>query len=100
MDKKQEKVINKTKQAGGNFALFAFASGFGCRARGKSKMCKMRDSQNAIGEKVRWGKNLNFYVGWCLGLFYLQPVICQPSMNCLKSQSQKSFFLLFYSACA
>jgi hypothetical protein len=53
---------------GGRFGSFGFASVLAC-GRGQNQMCQMWDSQNAIGEKVRWGKNLNICVGLSVGIF-------------------------------
>jgi len=57
------------------------------------QMCAMCDSQNAFGEKVRWGKNLNFWVGLSVGNFHFQSVFV------LSSCSEMSVVSLSFPAC-
>jgi hypothetical protein len=42
----------------------------------QKQMCQICDSQNAFGEKVRWGKNLNIGAGSSVGIFHFQSVFC------------------------
>jgi len=42
------------------------------RLVGAWKYAAMCDSQNGFAEKVRWGKNLNFWVGLSRGIFGCQ----------------------------
>jgi hypothetical protein len=74
---------------GGKFGSFGFACGLAC-GQGQNQMCQMWDSQNAIGEKVRLGKNLNICVGLSVGIFLSE--VCQVEV---KSQKSKSIFNLF-----
>jgi hypothetical protein len=52
----------------------------------------MCDSQNAYGEKVRWGKNLNTWVGLSVGFLSF---VTEQSRYTELSKVSKSVFTLF-----
>jgi hypothetical protein len=59
-------IINTSEKKGlARFGSFGFAKGL-VFASGQNQKCQMRDSQNGFAE-VRWGKNLNNWVGSCVG---------------------------------
>lgn len=58
----------------GKLQLFCKPLGLAVWLVGASKCAAMCDSQNAFGEKVRWGKNLNFWVGLRVSIFHFQSV--------------------------
>jgi len=53
----------------GNLALLILPKQWLC-VMGQKQMCQICDSQNAFGEKVRWGKNLNIGLGLSVGIFF------------------------------